>query len=298
VTLRPIKEVSVLSASPVTLDFGAVEIEKSITVTNGGTGTLTYESAPDVSWITLENATGSIGTDTRIIKVKVSRAGLSPNSYTGKVVINSSSNSVTVPVSMSVTQATAPDLLNGQASGVTFNSAQVSGTLTSLGSSAVTQHGHCWSASPNPTVTDNKTTLGGTSVLKSFASEITGLSANTTYYVKAYATNAVGTAYSDAITFVTLTPPTVATVQTVRSENIKSAQIDEVGNVTVLGDGLITDHGFCYSASNATPTVNDSKTSLGQTTQTGEFRYIVSVRKLIFFRKFCQYKRSSVVFLS
>jgi hypothetical protein len=118
--------------------------------------------------------------------------------------------------------------------------------------------------------------LGGTGVLKSFTSDITGLSANTTYYVKAYATNAIGTTYSDAITFNTLSPPTVATVQTTRTENIKHNQIDGVGNLTVLGDGLVTDHGFCYSTSNMTPTINDSKASLGQTTQTGNFTVTVS----------------------
>ncbi|MDR1881497.1 MAG: carboxypeptidase regulatory-like domain-containing protein [Prevotella sp.] len=266
----------ILNVTPATLDFGATEMEKSINVSNAGVGTLSYTATTAQSWITLENATSSVTTDTKIIKVKVARTSLSPGSYTGNVVINSNSNSITVPVSMSVIQPTAPDLLNGQASGITHNSAQASGTLTSLGSSAITQHGHCWSTSPNPTTANNKTTLGGTGVLKSFTSDLTGLSAATTYYVKAYATNAVGTTYSDAITFTTLAPPTVATVQTTRTENIKHNQIDGVGNLTVLGDGLVTDYGFCYSSSNATPTTNDSKKSLGQTTQSGSFTATVS----------------------
>ncbi|MDR2810780.1 MAG: carboxypeptidase regulatory-like domain-containing protein [Tannerellaceae bacterium] len=270
------KPTSVLNVTPASLDFGETETEKSINVSNAGVGTLSYETTASQSWITIENGTNSVTTDTKIIKVTVSRAGLSPSSYTGNVVINSNSNSVTVPVSMTVIQPSAPGLLNGQASGITYSSAQVSGTLTSLGSSAVTQHGHCWSTSPNPTVTDNKTTLGGTSVLKSFSSNITGLSANTTYYVKAYATNAIGTTYSDAITFTTLPPPTLATVQTLRTENVKRNQISGVGNLTVLGDGLVTDHGFCYSTSNAMPTTSDSKRSLGQTTQVGEFTAIIT----------------------
>jgi hypothetical protein len=270
------KASSVLSVTPETLDFGTTETEKSINVSNAGAGTLSYAATTAQSWITLENGTNSLTTDTKIIKVTVNRAGLSPNSYSGNVVINSNSNSITVPVSMSVIQPSAPDLLNGQASGITYNSAQVSGTLTSLGSSAITQHGHCWSTSPNPTTTDNKTTLGGTTLLASFMSNITGLSTNTTYYVKAYATNAVGTTYSDAITFTTLPPPTVATVQTTRTENIKHNQIDGVGNITVLGDGLVTDYGFCYSTSNATPTISDSKASLGQTTQLGNFTVTVT----------------------
>jgi hypothetical protein len=270
------KPTAVLSVTPTTLDFGETETEKSINISNTGAGTLTYTATTAQSWITLENGANSVTTDTKIIKVKVARTGLTSGNYTGDVVINSNVNSVIVPISMKILQPSAPALLNGQASGITYNSAQVSATLTSLGSSAVTQHGHCWSTSPNPTTTDNKTTLGGTGVLKSFTSNITGLSANTTYYVKAYATNAVGTTYSDAITFNTLPPPTMATVQTTRTENVKHNQIDGVGNLTVLGDGLVTDYGFCYSTSNATPTTSDSKASLGQTTQTGNFTVTVT----------------------
>jgi hypothetical protein len=270
------KPTSVLSVTPATLDFGETETEKSVNISNAGAGTLSYTATSAQSWITLENSTGSVTTDTKIVKVTVARINLSPASYTGNIVINSNSNSVTIPVSMNVIQPSAPDLLNGQASGITYNSAQVSGTLTSLGSSAITQHGHCWSVSPNPTTANNKTTLGGTTVLKSFTSDITGLSANTIYYVKAYATNAIGTTYSDAITFTTLSPPTVATVQTTQVENIKHNQIDGVGNITVLGDGLVTDYGFCYSTSNATPTISDSKASMGQTTQSGNFTVTVT----------------------
>jgi hypothetical protein len=261
----------ILNAEPTTLDFETVETEKTINISNAGVGTLSYTATTAQSWITLENGAGSVTTDIKIIKVKVARTGLTPGNYTGNVIVNSNSNSITVPVSMSVIQPSAPDLFNGQASGITYNSAQVSATLTSLGSSAITQHGHCWSTSPNPTTTDNKTTLGGTGVLKSFTSNITGLSTNITYYVKAYATNAIGTTYSDAITFTTLPPPTLATVQTTRAENVKHNQIDGVGNLTLLGDGLVTDHGFCYSTSNAMPTISDSKASIGQTTQTGSF---------------------------
>jgi hypothetical protein len=266
----------ILNVTPATLDFGEVETEKTINVSNAGVGTLSYTATAAQSWITLENGTGSLTTDTKIIKLTVTRSGLSPNDYSGSIVINSNSNSITIPVSMSVIQPKSPELLNGQASGITYNSAQVSATLTSLGSSAVTQHGHCWSTSPDPTTTDNKTTLGGTGVLKSFTSNIAGLNTNTTYYVKAYATNAVGTTYSDAITFTTLPPPTLATIQTVSVNNVKHNQIDGIGSITVLGDGLVTDYGFCYSASNATPTVSDNKASKGQTTQTGQFTVSVT----------------------
>lgn len=266
----------ILSVTPANLDFGEVETEKTLNVSNIGKETLTYQATCAQSWVKLENATGATTTEIKTIKVTVNRAGLTTGEYTGNIIVNSNSNSVTIPLTMKVMQATAPDVINGQVSAITHNAAQVSGTIVSLGSSAVTQHGHCWSISPNPTTTDNKTTLGGTAVNYSFTSNITGLTNSTTYYVRAYATNSVGTKYSDQITFTTLAPPTMATVQTLKVENIIHNSVDAVGNLTVLGDGFITDYGFCYSSTTAAPTTADSKKSLGSTTKLGEFSATVT----------------------
>lgn len=266
----------VLSITPSTLDFGGVETEKSLNVQNIGVQTLTYEAKATQSWITLENPQGSTTTQIKNIKVIVNRAGMSPGDYSGSINVNSNSNSVSVPITMKVSQPSAPEVLNGQASGITSTAAQVSGNITAQGSSAVTQHGHCWSTSPNPTTANNKTTLGGTSVNKSFVSNLSGLSPNTSYYVKAYATNSVGTTYSDAIELTTLSPPTMATVKTLRIENVIYNAVDGIGELTKLGDGFITDYGFCYSSTNATPTLADSKLSLGSTTKLGEFTGTIS----------------------
>jgi hypothetical protein len=74
------------------------------------------------------------------------------------------------------------------------------GNITSIGGASVTQHGHCWSTSHNPTTSDSKTTLGAGSV-GVFTSSITGLTAGTKYYVKAYATNGGGTSYGAEVYF-------------------------------------------------------------------------------------------------
>jgi len=72
------------------------------------------------------------------------------------------------------------------------------------GGSTVTQRGVCWSTNQNPTIADNITTNGAGS--GSFTSSITSLNANTTYYVRSYATNGVGTAYGNQINFTTTLP--------------------------------------------------------------------------------------------
>jgi sugar lactone lactonase YvrE len=86
---------------------------------------------------------------------------------------------------------------------VTSTSAQSGGTVTSVGASAVTAIGVCYSSSNQlPTLADTKTseTIGNS---YSFVSNLSGLTPSTTYYVRAYATNAFGTAYGSAVKFTT-----------------------------------------------------------------------------------------------
>jgi uncharacterized protein (TIGR02145 family) len=82
---------------------------------------------------------------------------------------------------------------------ITASSASSGGNISSSGGSLVTQRGVCWSTSPNPTTANNVTTNG--SGTGSFTSTLTGLTANTTYYVRAYAINSAGTAYGNQLSF-------------------------------------------------------------------------------------------------
>ena len=79
------------------------------------------------------------------------------------------------------------------------------GILNSIGDSAVTQHGHCWNPTTNPTISGGGNYLGATELgakpnLGQFSSIMTTLIPGTTYYVRAYATNSYGTAYGQNVT--------------------------------------------------------------------------------------------------
>lgn len=76
------------------------------------------------------------------------------------------------------------------------------GTIVAIGGSAVTEHGHCWSTSPNPTTANSKTANGAAGI-GAFTSAITGLTRKTAYYYRAYATNTQGTGYGNNIYFTT-----------------------------------------------------------------------------------------------
>lgn len=95
-----------------------------------------------------------------------------------------------------------PTVTTAAVTNITSSSAKCGGEVTDNGGAAVSARGVCWSTSPNPTISNSKTTNGNGN--GTFTSDITGLMPNTTYYVRAYATNSAGTAYGDQVEFTTL----------------------------------------------------------------------------------------------
>jgi formylglycine-generating enzyme required for sulfatase activity len=98
--------------------------------------------------------------------------------------------------------ANLPTLSTSAASEITSTTASSVGNISSDGGSDITARGVVWSSSQKPTIELNTKTSDGTGS-SSFNSSLTGLSPNTLYYVRAYATNAVGTAYGNQISFST-----------------------------------------------------------------------------------------------
>lgn len=108
---------------------------------------------------------------------------------------------ITLVFTEDVPTVSLPTVSTVSVSDITTNSATSGGNVTDDGNATVTSRGVCWSTSHNPTVSDSYTTDG--SGTGSFPSSITGLTANTTYYVRAYATNSQGTAYGTERSFTT-----------------------------------------------------------------------------------------------
>jgi uncharacterized protein (TIGR02145 family) len=93
-----------------------------------------------------------------------------------------------------------PILTTNSIQSVTSSSAISGGNITSNGGGTITARGVCWSTSPNPTVALSTKTVDGTGI-GSFSSTVFGLVPNTTYHLRAYATNQAGTAYGNAVVF-------------------------------------------------------------------------------------------------
>ena len=93
-------------------------------------------------------------------------------------------------------------LTTAGATAITTTTATSGGNITNNGWSAVTARGVCWSTSSNPTIALSAKTSDGAGN-GTFTSSITGLSSGTTYYIRAYATNGLGTEYGNQVTFTT-----------------------------------------------------------------------------------------------
>ena len=97
--------------------------------------------------------------------------------------------------------ATTPTVTTGAVTNITTSTATVAGTVTDDGGAAVTARGICYSTTQNPTIANSMVASG--SGTGSFSANLSGLAANTTYYARAYATNAQGTSYGSQVSFTT-----------------------------------------------------------------------------------------------
>ncbi|WP_082893719.1 pectinesterase family protein [Rufibacter ruber] len=147
-----------------------------------------------------------------------------------------------------------------QVSRISTTSATSGGNISTDGGSAVTARGVVWGTSENPTVDGNKTQNGTGS--GAFSSEMTSLSPNTKYYVRAYATNAAGTAYGVQVSFTTLAEMVVPTVTTSAATNVLAKTAEIGGNVTAWGGAEVTSRGVVWNTT-GNPTTADAKAEGG-----------------------------------
>ena len=161
---------------------------------------------------------------------------------------------------------TIPTAITHSVSDITANTANCGGNVISDGGATVAGKGVCWSTSPNPTIADSHTVDGsGTGV---FTSAMAGLSPNTQYYVRAYATNSVGTGYGNEVMFTTASPVILPSVTTLPVSTITDYAASCGGNVISDGGATVTVRGVCWSTSH-NPTIAENHTTDG--TGTGNF---------------------------
>ncbi len=138
------------------------------------------------------------------------------------------------------------------------------GKVTSDGGHPVTERGVCWSTEHDPTIEGSHASAGeGTG---SFTVNMSDLTAVTTYYVRAYAINSLGTSYGDEVSFETAGE--TASVTTLKVTNITQVSATGGGVVTSDGGYPVIERGVCWSTEHD-PTIEGSHASAGE--GTGEF---------------------------
>jgi hypothetical protein len=164
--------------------------------------------------------------------------------------------------SCSKEDATVPSVTTSIISAISYTSASSGGTITDDGGATVKSCGICWSTTTDPTISDNKTTTSSGS--KSFSATITNLNPNTTYYVRAYASNSAGSGYGNQLSFTT-TAQATPSVTTMDISSIGQTTATSGGTISSDNGATVTARGVCWSTS-SNPTVGKNSTVNGSGT--------------------------------
>lgn len=138
------------------------------------------------------------------------------------------------------------------ASSITSSGAATGGSITDDGGSPITQRGVVWATHADPSLTDSVLADPGSSA--TWVSNLTNLKANTTYHVRAYATNAQGTAYGNEVSFKTAAGLATITTNAITENVALSAK----GGGEVVNDGgtTVTVRGIVYGTTPNPTTAN------------------------------------------
>ncbi len=162
---------------------------------------------------------------------------------------------------------TLPILTTASVGQITQYSATSGGTVIDDGGAAVVARGVVWSESETPTLENNNGITSDGQGTGSFISQLSGLTPATQYYVRAYATNNIGTGYGEQLMFTTLLELTIPVLTTAIVTAITQITAISGGEVTFDGNTPVTARGVVWSTGqNPTVETNEGVTSDGQGT--------------------------------
>ena len=179
--------------------------------------------------------------------------------YVRAYAINTSGISYGNQISFTTIAPVFPNLSTTAISAITSVSAATGGSIINNGGAPITARGVVWDTFVNPDITKNKSINGtGNGV---FIDTIRGLIGSKTYYVRAYATNSVGTAYGAGVTFTTLAP-VVPSLNINAIDSITNISARSGGSIVSDGGAAILSKGVCWSTF-PNPTISNTNTANG-----------------------------------
>lgn len=142
------------------------------------------------------------------------------------------------------TTAIAPIVITNAISNLSFYSASISGEIISDGGANISSRGFCWDTVANPTLTNNTMPIAGT--IGTISSNLSNLLNNTTYHVRAFATNSIGSSFGSDVSFKTLAYIPTYTIAQIHNINPTTGVADSNG-INCKLSGVV--HGINYAAS-------------------------------------------------
>ena len=233
-----------LTTSPISvLSISVVSTGGIITSDNGATVT-----ARGVCWGTTQKPTiansktsdgSGKGTFTSLV------TGLLPGTtyYIRAYATNSTGTSY--GAELSLTTVDVPELTTNALSGLIATMANGGGNISSDGGANITARGVCWGLTNNPTIAGSKTTDG--TGIGNFTSKIRDLVTGSTYFLRAYATNSVGTAYGNTIIFATPAPYNPVALNNAITAKMSTYNVPGLQIAVVKDEKLVYTHSYGYS---------------------------------------------------
>ena len=245
------------------IDFGEeTDVRmKTFGIFNNGTQTLEWEIFWTAEWIEdISKTSGLLSAgNTQLLIIKIDRSLLQSGMNT--TTINIASNDGGKQLTIKAVNGTIPATLNTlPATDITTTTAKLNGVITEPGYPSYTERGFVYAQMSMPTLENTIHRLtAAVNEDSTYSAIATGLALEQTYYVRAYAINAAGTAYST--NQVTVIPayvlPDVST-DDITNRNMAAGSATFNGTINSIGDPAYTERGFAYGTTH-NPSVDDMK---------------------------------------
>ncbi len=265
------------------LDFSDIEgvTVLSFSIVNTNYADLEYQIEWSCKWIKkVKPEDGILKTGkTETIIVEIDREELNGGDNETVLVIKTSNGRSEVVLKAVGIEKVLPTLNVLEATNIKSTTATLNGQIISSGTPAYTERGFVYSSTSIPTIENaiEKLTVSLTEDTNYFY-ELDGLTLGKKYYVRAYAINAAGIAYSsNVINFMTTSSAPELAVHEVTDINVANASVTFNGTVLSVGDPAYFERGFVYST-NSNPTINNTKVKANGT---GEGMFSVNVSGLM-----------------
>ena len=253
---------AVVTTSTDEIDFGESEGDntRSFRIVNNSYGTLHWEAINQAAWIEVSPSSGELPfTKTETIVVSIHRNLLAEGSNESVIVIRTSDGGSEVTIKAFVPVRKLPSVTIEPMGEVDDHSAVLNATLTDAGYPKYDELGFVVGLSARPTIdSGRKITITEALSTNTFSVLADGLDINTRYYARAYATNELGTSYSEQeFSFITTARAPVVSDVTLVNMDLSGRKATVQANLTDKGAPAAYERGFVYSYSNLNPTIDD-----------------------------------------